>query len=59
MCIPPVGEDPKYHFNQLQILAKENNITELSIGMSGDYKEALPFNPSYIRLGTIMFGERN
>ena len=59
MCIPPVGEDPKYHFNQLQILAKENNITELSIGMSGDYKEALLFNPSYIRLGTILFGERN
>ena len=58
MCIPPIDDDPKYHFNQLQNLAKENNITDLSIGMSGDYQEALQFYPSYIRLGTILFGER-
>ena len=59
MCIPPIKDDPKYHFNQLQNLAKENNLEELSIGMSGDYKEALPFKPTYIRLGTILFGKRN
>ena len=59
MCIPPIDDDPKHHFHQLQNLAKENNISELSIGMSGDYKEALPFKPAYIRLGTILFGERN
>tara|TARA_X000000950_G_C13809772_1_gene617113 strand:+ start:78 stop:716 length:639 start_codon:yes stop_codon:yes gene_type:complete len=59
MCIPPVDEDPKYHFHQLQNLAKENNISKLSIGMSADYHEAIPFNPTYIRLGTILFGKRN
>ena len=59
MCIPPIKDDPKYHFNKLQILAKENSLDELSIGMSGDYKEALPFKPTYIRLGTILFGKRN
>ena len=59
MCIPPVDDDPKYHFNQLQNLAKENSIDKLSIGMSGDYSAALPFKPSYIRLGTILFGKRN
>jgi Predicted enzyme with a TIM-barrel fold len=59
MCIPPFEDDPKHHFNQLQTLANENSITELSIGMSGDYKDALPFKPTYIRLGTILFGERN
>ena len=59
MCIPPIEDDPKYHFDQLQNLAKENNVSKLSIGMSGDYKEALPFKPTYIRLGTILFGERN
>ena len=59
MCIPPLADDPKYHFNQLQNLAKENSISKLSIGMSGDYKEALPFKPAYIRLGTILFGERS
>ena len=59
MCIPPVDDDPKYHFNQLQNLAKENSIDKLSIGMSGDYSAALPFKPTYIRLGTILFGKRN
>ena len=43
----------------METLANENSITELSIGMSGDYKDALPFKPTYIRLGTILFGERN
>ena len=59
MCIPPLEDDPKYHFKQLQNLAEENDVRKLSIGMSGDYKEALPFRPTYIRLGTILFGERN
>ena len=59
MCIPPIEDDPKYHFNQLKLLAKKNNIDKLSMGMSGDYMAALPFKPTYIRLGTILFGERN
>ncbi len=59
MCIPPIEDDPKYHFTKLQDLAKQNSVPELSIGMSGDYKDALPFKPSYIRLGTILFGRRN
>ena len=59
MCIPPIEDDPKYHFNQLQNLAKENSLDKLSIGMSGDYNDALPFRPTYIRLGTILFGKRN
>ena len=58
MCIPPIDEDPIHHFKKLKILAKENNVDELSIGMSGDYEKALQFNPTYIRLGTILFGRR-
>jgi len=58
MCIPPFNEDPIYHFSKLKSLAVENNINELSIGMSDDYMKALPFNPTYIRLGTILFGKR-
>ncbi len=59
MCIPPIDENPMYHFNKLKILANENKIKELSIGMSDDYEQALKFNPSYIRLGTILFGKRS
>ena len=58
MCIPPIDEDPKYHFNILKTLANKNKIDELSIGMSDDYEKALQFNPTYIRLGTILFGKR-
>ena len=58
MCIPPIDENPKYHFNKLKTLAEENDIKELSMGMSADYKEAIEFNPTYIRLGTILFGKR-
>ena len=59
MCIPPIDEDPKFHFGKLKLLANENNIAELSIGMSDDYESALNFKPKYIRLGTILFGKRN
>ena len=58
MCIPPVDEDPISHFIKLKTLAEDNNLDELSIGMSGDYEKALQFNPTYIRLGTILFGKR-
>ncbi len=59
MCIPPIDDDPNFHFKLLHNLAKENSIHKLSIGMSGDYEVALPFKPTYIRLGTILFGKRN
>ena len=58
MCIPPIDDNPVYHFNKLKILANENNISGLSIGMSDDYEKALQFNPTYIRLGTVLFGKR-
>ena len=58
MCIPPIEEDPTYHFTKLKFLADENRVNELSIGMSNDYEKALQFNPTYIRLGTILFGKR-
>ena len=58
MCIPPAEEDPVHHFSKLKSLAYENGINQLSIGMSNDYEKALQFNPTYIRLGTILFGKR-
>ena len=58
MCIPPIDEDPIYHFAKLRSLANANKIDELSMGMSDDYEKALQFNPTYIRLGTILFGQR-
>jgi len=58
MCIPPAGENAEYYFNLLKQIANENGISNLSIGMSEDYMKALEFRPTYIRLGTILFGKR-
>lgn len=35
------------------------DFTELSIGMSDDYDIALEFHPTYVRIGTAIFGARN
>ncbi len=59
MCIPPINEDPRLHFSLLNDLAKKNNLDELSIGMSNDYTQALEFKPAYIRIGSLLFGNRS
>ena len=58
MCIPPIQEDPKKHFKLISDISKDCGLDGLSIGMSSDYMDALEFNPSYIRLGTLLFGKR-
>jgi len=58
MCIPPINEDPKIHFQLISKLSKDLGLGGASIGMSSDYLDALDFNPQYIRLGTALFGKR-
>tara|TARA_B110000116_G_scaffold253106_1_gene249545 strand:+ start:505 stop:1143 length:639 start_codon:yes stop_codon:yes gene_type:complete len=58
MCIPPMEEEPSHHFNMLKDIAKKNNIVDLSMGMSADYKDAVINDATYIRVGTILFGKR-
>lgn len=59
MCIPPQSENPAPHFALLNLLAKQNNLQELSVGMSSDYALATALNATYIRVGSAIFGERN
>ena len=58
MCIPPINENPKKHYQIITDLTKELKLGRPSIGMSGDYLQALHFDPKYIRLGTVLFGKR-
>ena len=58
MCVPPINEDPKKHFKLINQLTKDLGLKAPSIGMSSDYLDALEFRPKYIRLGTVLFGER-
>ena len=58
MCIPPVDEEVALHFGFLNTLASRNNLTGLSMGMSGDYEEAIRFGATHIRVGSALFGSR-
>jgi len=46
------------HFALLKKIAERNNLKELSMGMSGDYKEAIKFGATSVRVGSLIFGER-
>ena len=58
MCIPPHEDEPSLHFGLLREIALRNNISELSMGMSADYKIAIQFGATYVRIGTAIFGSR-
>jgi pyridoxal phosphate enzyme (YggS family) len=58
MCIPPQNENPSEHFKRLSHIALKNNLENLSMGMSGDYKEGVLGGATHIRVGTKLFGTR-
>lgn len=58
MCIPPVEEEPSLHFALLAKMAKRNGLSDLSMGMSGDFERAIAFGATHIRVGSAIFGER-
>jgi PLP dependent protein len=58
MCIPPHNEEPAMHFCLLKKIADRNNLLELSMGMSDDFKEGIKFGSTSVRIGTKFFGQR-
>ena len=59
MCIPPISGDPNLHFSQLSKIANENNLKELSMGMSNDYVLALKNSSTFVRVGSGIFSEKS
>ena len=59
MCIPPVDEEAAMHFALLQTIAKRNDLSILSMGMSDDFEEAIAFGATAVRLGSAVFGARD
>ena len=59
MCIPPVDEEPAMHFALLRTIAERNGLSGLSMGMSGDYEEAVRFGATSVRVGSAIFGSRD
>lgn len=58
MCIPPAEANPAPHFAFLRQLAQAQGLQRLSMGMSGDWREALRLGATDIRVGSALFGER-
>jgi PLP dependent protein len=58
MAIPPEDEDVALHTALLAKLAVRNRLTQLSVGMSGDYETAIRFGATHVRVGTAIFGAR-
>ena len=59
MCIPPFEEDPKRYFEDMNVIKKSLNLSDLSMGMSSDYLEAINHSATYLRIGSSIFGNRN
>ena len=59
MCIPPDNQDPKPFFKEMLILNNKINLSEISMGMTNDFLEAIEFRSTYLRIGTGIFGKRS
>ena len=63
MTIPPPSDDSSRYFSKMQELylssrAKYDSIDTLSMGMSGDYEQAVLFGSNIVRIGSALFGNR-
>jgi hypothetical protein len=58
MCLPPVDEEPAPHFALLAKIAARNGLSQVSMGMSGDYETAVQLGATHVRVGSALFGAR-
>jgi len=59
MCIPPNDENTKNYFSEMNTINHDLNFKNLSMGMSGDYLDAIKNNATYVRIGSKIFGSRD
>ena len=58
MCIPPNDGNIEKYFSMMSEINQTLNFKELSMGMSGDYLQAIENNATFIRVGSKIFGNR-
>ena len=59
MCLPPIGLNTTEYFKILKEKSEMLKLKDLSMGMSSDYEAAVSYGSTFLRLGTVIFGERN
>ena len=58
MAIPPNDNNQGLYFKHLMVLNESLGLKELSIGMSGDFVEAIKYKATFVRIGSAIFGHR-
>jgi PLP dependent protein len=64
MTMPPPDADPQPYFAALRALRAQLQdqlgvaLPVLSMGMSGDFEQAIAYGATHVRIGTAIFGER-
>ena len=59
MCLPPNDQNSSVYFSKMEELKNKINLSDLSMGMSHDYIDAIKYRSTYLRIGTKLFGNRN
>lgn len=59
MAIPPVSENVGKYFKLLMELNQSLCLAESSLGMSDDFKDALKYKSTFLRIGSAIFGKRS
>ena len=58
MCVPPLDQDPRPHFEWLAERAARHSLGVLSMGMSADFEIAIACGATWVRVGSAIFGHR-
>lgn len=58
MAIPPADIDPTPFFRRLVVMADLHGLERRSMGMSGDFEQAIAMGATSVRIGTAIFGGR-
>jgi pyridoxal phosphate enzyme (YggS family) len=58
MCLPPLEDDPRPHFETLAALRDQTGLSGLSMGMSADFEIAIGAGATMVRVGSAIFGSR-
>ena len=59
MAIPPNDGKEIFYFKNLMELNKSLELKDLSLGMSGDFQEAIKYDATFVRIGSSIFGKRS
>jgi len=59
MTIPPNDGNAEKYFKYLYETNAALGLEHLSMGMSADYKKAIEFKTTFVRIGSLIFGERS